>query len=241
MRRTDLCSPVLTCREREAINGGAWFASLSSTLRHDILRSASVFRYADGEVIALRGEPATGWMACCGGAVQVCSVTANGKSVTLDYVEPGQWLGALEVLDGAPHQQEVSAHGATAILRVPRQAFLSILSAHTELYGALLRQQAGCMRRLVEQVDDLKTLGLRQRLARQLLELARKYGLPDGQGIRITLRLAQQELAQLLGASRQRINEQLKHMERQDTIRMDAGALVLWNVGALQRIGEVDE
>ena len=238
MQRND---PVLSCREREAVNAGAWFASLSSTLRHDILRSARVIRYADGDTIALRGEPATGWMACCRGALQVCAVAANGKAVTLDYVEPGQWLGAMDLLDGAPHLHEVCAHGDTTLLWVPRAAFLDILARHTELYGALLRQQAECTRRLYEQVEDLKTLGLRQRLARQLLELARKYGLPDGKGIRITLRLAQQELAQLLGASRQRINEQLKHMERQDTIRMDAGALVLCNVGALQRMGDMDD
>lgn len=238
MQRTD---PVLTCRERASVNAGAWFASLSPTLRHDILRSARVIRYANGDPIALRGEPATGWMACCLGALQVCAVAANGKAVTLDYVEPGQWLGAMDLLDGTPHQHEVCAHGETALLWVPRVAFLDILARHTELYGALLRQQAECTRRLYEQVEDLKTLGLRQRLARQLLELARKYGLPDGQGIRITLRLAQQELAQLLGASRQRINEQLKHMERQDTIRMDAGALVLCNVGALQRMGDMDD
>jgi CRP-like cAMP-binding protein len=165
-------------------------------------------------------------------------VAASGKLVTLEYLGPGQWLGAMELLEGAPHLHEISAQGETSVLSLSREAFLAILSLHTELYGALLRQQAECTRRLYGQVEDLKSLGLRQRLARQLLELARRYGIPDGHDIRITLRLAQQELAQLLGASRQRINVQLKSMERQATIRMDAGALVLCNVDALQRIGD---
>jgi hypothetical protein len=59
--------------------------------------------------------------------------------------------------------------------------------------------------------------------------------------VRITLRLAQRELAEWLGASRQRINVQLKDLERRSAIAVDAGALVLRDLGALQRLGEPAE
>ncbi len=65
---------------------------------------------------------------------------------------------------------------------------------------------------------------LRARLAKQLLHLVRSYGVPqlaDGSEMRIGLQLAQEELAQLLGASRQRVNQELKAMEREEVIRIE--------------------
>lgn len=229
---------MLTRNEREAINGGRWFSSLSPTLRHDILRRARVRRYADGALMAVRGESASGWIACARGAIRVCGTTLTGKETTLDYVEPGQWLGEIALLDGGPRTHDACAHGETTVLHLAQPDFQAILADHTELYEALLREFALRTRRLYEQVEDLKTLDLRARLAKQLLALAARYGITDGHHIRITLRLAQQELAQLLGASRQRINEQLKRLERQDTIRMDDGALIVCDEALLRRMGE---
>lgn len=71
----------------------------------------------------------------------------------------------------------------------------------------------------------------------------RSYGIPslsDGDEVRIGLQLAQEELAQLLGASRQRVNQELKAMEREDTIRIEPGGLVVRNRKALLRITETD-
>jgi CRP-like cAMP-binding protein len=92
-------------------------------------------------------------------------------------------------------------------------------------------------------VEDLNTLPLRARLAKQLIHLARSYGVPslsDGDDIRIGLHLAQEELAQLLGASRQRVNQELKAMERDDSIRIEPGGLVIRDRAALMRLIDAD-
>jgi CRP-like cAMP-binding protein len=84
-------------------------------------------------------------------------------------------------------------------------------------------------------------LPLRARLAKQLTHLVRSYGVPslgDGNEMRISLQLAQEELAQLLGASRQRVNQELKQMEREEVIRIEPGGLVVRNREALMRIIE---
>ena len=81
-------------------------------------------------------------------------------------------------------------------------------------------------------------------LFRSLLHLARIYGDPslsNGEEIRIGLHLAQEELAQLLGASRQRVNQELKAMEREDAIRIEPGGLVIRKRDALLRISEADD
>lgn len=235
--------PILTIDEREAINNGRWFSSLSPSLRHDLLRCAYVKRYKDGELIAARGDAAEAWSAVAKGAVRVSSTSITGKQVTLTYVEPGVWFGDIAIFDGDRRTHDAFAHGDTTLLSVSRADLKKILSQHIELYEALLRLQARRLRTMFGLIEDLNTLPLRARLAKQLTHLVRSYGVPslaDGREMRIGLQLAQEELAHLLGASRQRVNQELKQMEREEVIRIEPGGLVVRNREALMRIIEAD-
>ena len=235
--------PILTIEEREAINSGRWFSSLSPSLRHDILRCAFVKRYKDGDLIAARGDPPDHWIACAKGAVRVSSTAVSGKQVTLTYVEPGIWFGDVAMFDGDRRTHDSYSHGDTTILCVARADFQKILASHVELYEALMRLQARRIRTLFGLVEDLNTLPLRARRAKQLIHLVRSYGVPnleDGNQMRIGLQLAQEELAQLLGASRQRVNQELKTMEREGSIRIEQGGLVVLDRAALRRISEAE-
>lgn len=233
--------PILTIEEREAINNGRWFSSLSPSLRHDILRCAWVKRYKDGELIGARGEPPEQWVACAKGAVRVSSTSVSGKQITLTYVEPGIWFGDTSLLDGERRTHDAYAHGDTTVLNVAKADFKKILTLHPELYEALLRLHARRLRLLFGLVEDLNTLPLRARLAKELRHLGRAYGVADPAqegAVRIGLQLAQEELAQLLGASRQRVNQELKAMEREGVIRVEPGGLVLRDACSLRRIGD---
>ncbi len=236
-------NPILTIEEREAINSGRWFGSLSPSLRHDILRCAYVRRFRDGDLIAARGDPPEEWLACAKGAVRVSSTSISGKQVTLTYVEPGIWFGDVAIFDGDRRTHDAYAHGECTTLCVAKADFKKILSNHVELYEAMLRLHARRIRQLFGLVEDLNTLPLRARLAKQLLHLVRSYGvasLSNASEMRIGLQLAQEELAQLLGASRQRVNQELKSMEREEIIRIEPGGLVMRDRNALMRIIDAD-
>ena len=235
--------PILTIDERAAINSGRWFSTLSPSLRHDILRCAYVKRYKDGELITARGEPPEQWIACARGAVRVSSTSISGKQITLTYVEPGIWFGDVAIFDGDRRTHDAYAHGECTTLCVSKADFKKILSNHVELYEAMLRLHARRIRQLFGLVEDLNTLPLRARLAKQLIHLVRSYGvasLSNASEMRIGLQLAQEELAQLLGASRQRVNQELKSMEREEIIRIEPGGLVMRDRNALMRIIDAD-
>ncbi len=222
--------PLITPEERAAINTGRWFGTLSPALRHDILRCIYVKRFHDGDLISARGEPATEWIACAKGAVRVSSTSLVGKQIIFAYLEPGIWFGDVSILDGDKRTHDVYAHGDTTIVCVSRADFQKILAVHVEFYDALLRLQARRIRQLFGLIEDLNTLPLRARLAKQLLHLKRSYGVPalnHPNEFRIGLHLAQEELAQLLGASRQRVNQELKSMEREEAIRIEPGGIVI--------------
>ncbi len=233
--------PRLTIEERSAINAGRWFSSLSSSLKHDILRCSTVRRYLDNDLIAARGEPPEAWIACAKGAVRVSSVALSGKQTILTYVEPGIWFGDVSLFDGNRRTHDAYAHGETTIVCVSKADFKKILAQHTELYEALLKLHARRIRQLYGLVEDLNTLPLRARLAKQLLHLGRSYGVAagsDASTIRIGLQLAQEELAQLLGASRQRVNLELKTLEREGIVCIEPGGWMIRDRNALLRATE---
>ena len=235
--------PILNAEEREAIDSGRWFSSLSPALRHDILRCAFVKRYKNGELISARGDAPEEWISCARGAIRVSSTSITGRQITLTYIEPGLWVGDVAIFDGERRTHDSYAHGDSTLLCVSRFDLRRILNQHVELYEALLRLNARRIRQLFGLVEDLNTLPLRARLAKQLLHLMRSYGVPslgNSQEVRIGLQLAQEELAQLLGASRQRVNQELKSMEREEAIRVEAAGLVVRNRDILLRISEAE-
>jgi CRP/FNR family transcriptional regulator, cyclic AMP receptor protein len=231
-------SPALTSTEKSTIEAGSWFTTLSPALRQAILARALVRRLSDGALMTSRGAPAEEWCGVAKGAVRVSSVSLSGKQITLTYVEPGVWFGDISLFDGLPRTHDANAHGETTLLVVRKPDFKQLLSLHTELYEALLRLNCRRLRLMFDVVEDLNTRPLASRLAKQVLLLARSYGIAQGEEIRIGLALAQEDLAQLLGASRQRVNQELKGFERDGAVRIEPTRLVVLSKDKLLAIAE---
>ena len=189
-------APILTIDEQSNIESGPWFSRLSQPLRDAILSRAVVRRLHDGAILSARGAPAEEWCGVALGAVRVSSVSLSGKQVTLTYVEPGTWFGDISLFDGMPRTHDAHAHGETTLLVVRRPDFKELLARHVELYDALLRLNCRRLRLLFDAVEDLNTRPLSARLAKQILLLARSYGVEHGDEIRIGLQLAQEDIAQ---------------------------------------------
>jgi CRP/FNR family transcriptional regulator, cyclic AMP receptor protein len=229
---------LLTLDEQSNIETGSWFSKLSAPLREAILARAVVRRVGDGAILSARGAPAEEWCGVALGAVRVSSVSLSGKQITLTYVEPGTWFGDIALFDGMPRTHDAHAHGATTLLVVRKGDFKELLSLHVELYEALLRLNCRRLRLLFDTVEDLNTLPLGARLAKQILLLARSYGVQEGDEIRVGLQLAQEDIAQLLGASRQRVNQELKGFERDGAVRIEPTRLVVLSKAKLLAIAD---
>ncbi len=230
--------PTLTAEELHNIESGAWFGKLSPALRSDILARARVRRLSDGDPLATRGSAAEEWCGVARGAVRISSVSLSGKQITLTYAEPGLWFGDISLFDGLPRTHDADAHGSTTLLVVRKPDFKELLAQHVELYDALLRLNCRRLRLMFDQFEDLNTRPLQARLARQILLLAKSYGIKQGEEIRIGLALAQEDLAQLLGASRQRVNQELKGFEREGAVRVEPTRLVVLSREKLLHIAE---
>jgi CRP/FNR family transcriptional regulator, cyclic AMP receptor protein len=242
LQRQAMTTPVLTIDELHNIESGAWFSKLSATLKAAILACATVRRLEDGKPLATRGSAAEEWCGVARGAVRISSVSLSGKQITLTYSEPGTWFGDIALFDGLPRTHDADAHGPTTLLVVRKPDFKQLLAQHTELYEALLRLNCRRLRLMFDQLEDINTRPLQARLARQVLLLAKSYGIKaegtQGEEIRIGLALAQEDLAQLLGASRQRVNQELKGFEREGAVRVEPTRLVVLSREKLMHLAD---
>jgi CRP/FNR family cyclic AMP-dependent transcriptional regulator len=179
-KRQTMDDPILTIEEREAINRVAGFHPFPLHCGTTSSDAPTSNAYKDGDLIAARGDPPEEWIACAKGAVRVSSTSISGKQITLTYVEPGIWFGDVAIFDGDRRTHDAYAHGDTTILCVARGRLQERSWRSTpSLYEAMLRLHARRIRQLFGLVEDLNTLPLRARLAKQLVHLVRSYGVPS--------------------------------------------------------------
>ncbi len=165
-------------------------------------------------------------------------MSLSGKQVTQTYAEPGTWFGDIALFDDLLRTHDATAHGDGTLLIDRKPDFKQLLAGHAELYRALLRVTCRRLMLLMKPTEDLNTRPVGARLAKQILLPARRYGVVEGGEIRVGLQLAPEDLAHLLGASRQRVNQELKGFERKGAVRIEPTRLVVLSKDRLLALAE---
>jgi CRP-like cAMP-binding protein len=161
------------------------------------------------------------------GLVRIFRVTPTGGEFTLGYVRPGELFGDVSVLSEEPRETFAQAKVASRILSVPRAAFVATLRAHNPVLYALTKQIAQRVIDLESRAEDLIFLDVRSRLAQLLLRLAREHGHRDDQGLVIELPLTHEEIATLIGTSRQTVSVLLRELTDAGLVARRGRQLVL--------------
>lgn len=226
--------PLLTLAERTALQRGPWFAALPVVVRHDILRHCSVRRLVRGGEIHADDEDCVRLDAVASGAIRV-GLRRPGTP-TLEYLPAGSWFVDPGMFGGCKRLLVVATHGRATIASVRTELLVSLLRRHRCLHAALSQLSLHRLEQHFEILHELSTLALPARLARCIGRLSRSFGQPVEEGVRIALPLKQGALADLVRASRQRLNQQLKILEAQGIVRVQR-ELVVTNPRALEDCG----
>jgi CRP-like cAMP-binding protein len=198
-----------------------------------VLARTLVRRIARGELILRRGDPSVGMFVIATGRVRVSLVSEDGKEVTLGVLGPGETLGEMSLLDGEPCSADATAQEDCVLLVIERSQFLRMLRANADLCLRLLAILTGRIRRSNAALEDIALLDLPTRLGRLLLRLARDYGVPEGSGTRIEVKLSQKDLSTLVGSSREKVNKQLRQWEEDHVLGKNGARIVILQPGAL--------
>lgn len=236
-----LLSPTregLRIDEQAAIHGGAWFGALSPALRAAVLGRAVLRRVEAGTVLARRGDTDAPWLGVARGALRLGSCFEDGRNFTLDYVGAGQWFGDIAVVDNKPLALDVQAPVASTLLLLSRPELRGLMRHSDELRDALLQLNCQRLRLMYRRFEELNTLTLAQRLARQVQRLSRRFGQPRSEGVRINMCISQTDLAAMAGGSRQRVNQAWRQMQQHGIVERAAGALIVRDAQALEAVAE---
>ena len=225
---------------RNAVTSNSWFDSLPRAIQEDILSRARRRELAAGERVYSRGKGADGFYKVVTGSVCVSGVSREGHVTVLDFYGPGAWFAEVSALDGGSHVHDASAYEPTSLLQITLTDLEELLVLHPELSRSLLRLEAQRLRLLLAALEAYSAQSMEQRLASRLLMLALAFGETTTRGAEIKLHLPQETLAQLIGTTRQRVNQILKGWELDGTIEQPQyGHLELRDEGSLSKLAEM--
>lgn len=155
------------------------------------------------------------------GTVKIYTDQFDGSEVILAFLGPGDTFGEMSLLGSAGRSASVVTLEACSCLAMDRSAFHACLKSINKMSYNLARIMVRRLRLANEQIQALSTLDVRGRVARQILAFAQQYGREQGKGIVIPLRLTQTDLASLVGASRERVNQVVVDFKENGFISVD--------------------
>lgn len=155
------------------------------------------------------------------GMVKVYSPQLDGSEVIIDLLGPGALVGEMSILDESSRSASVITIEETTVGWLTDDHFLEALQRFPRFSFNLLKILSTRLRLTNEHMQALASLEVHGRVAHQLLAFAELYGKPNDEGILITLRLPQGEIAELVGASRKRVNQAMGDLKREGKINFD--------------------
>lgn len=170
------------------------------------------------------------------GLVKISALQADGREVILALMRPGEVFGEEAVLDNAPRDHMAEAYEDALLCIVNKADFLDMLRLYPEMAFQVTKLIGFRLRTLRTRVEKLLFRGATARLAAILLDLAHDHGVPDGTGVRLPLRLSQQDLASLIGVTRESVNLSLTELKRQGCVAVEGRTIRLLDVAALERV-----
>lgn len=184
-------------------------------------------RFASRQTFITKGDPASHIYLVVDGMVKLVSASEEGKEITFAILGPGEIIGECSLLDGLEHAESVTALEPTELLAFERRDFITFLQEHPSFAFELLRTISARLRWTTELAEDISLLPLSIRLAKKVLALARAYGIDTANGIRIGLHLCQQDLANMVGTTRESVNKQLALWQEENLVFVDKGFLTI--------------
>ena len=201
-----------------------------------LLHYTRVERYPAGSEIFSKGSPGSSMMAVLRGTLKMSSVSADGKEVVFNLMNPGDCFGEIALLDGEARSTDAVAMTDCELLMLYRRDFMPILEKRADICLILLKVLCQRLRQTTEQVEDVLFRHLESRIAKALLHLAESASLHSVQGIAVDLHLSQRELGNIAGCSRESVNKQLQIWHRAGLIDLSKGSIVIRDIPAIERL-----
>jgi CRP-like cAMP-binding protein len=219
----------------EDVRGAPLFTALDDEAAAALRASMAEVHLSRGDVLFAEGDPGDRLYVVTAGKIKLGRTSVDGRENLLAILGPGEMFGELSLFDPGPRTATATAVTDTTLIGMGHADLEPWLSGRPEVAAQLLRALAQRLRRTNEAMADLVFSDVPGRVAKALLDLAKRFGVEGDEGLRVTHDLTQEELAQLVGASRETVNKALADFQQRGWLRHEARAVVLLDVDRLQR------
>ena len=228
-------SPSLHARRRlltdDELDGVPWIRPLTADERDRVAPQLRIGDAEPGELICRRGRTATYWFGVVDGLLKMSTETADGHTITYSGLTAGGWFGEGTVMKREPYRYNVQALRKSLVAGLPVDTFHWLLDHSIGFNRFVMNQLNERLAQFIGTIEADRTPSPEQRVARNLAALVNPVLFP---GVGEMLRITQQELAYLVGLSRQRVNEALKTLAAQGVLQIEYGGLRILDLGALR-------
>ena len=213
----------------------AIFADVDAEAMDTLSEELEWMSFLRNHTIFVEGEPGDRLYVLVEGKVKVGRRTADGRESLIAVMGPGETFGELALFDPGPRTATVATLTEVRVAAVPRQALGAWIAERPQIAEQLLRVLARRLRRTNDDLCDMIFTDVPGRVAKQLLDLTKRFGRPDSDGLRVDHELTQLELAQLVGSSRETINKALSEFANRGWIRQQGKTIYVMEPAKLAR------
>ncbi|HEV2581414.1 MAG TPA: Crp/Fnr family transcriptional regulator [Ktedonobacteraceae bacterium] len=212
-----------------------FFADLADEDIAQLMSAAKRRTFRAGEVIFHRDDPGQVLYMIKEGKVKICIISPDGQEISLAMFGKGEYFGEFSLLDGQPRSADAIALEKVECYTLQRSDFHNAIMKSPKIAIKVMEALIKRLRSTDEMVEDLIFLDVYGRVAKKLLELADAHGIQTEGGVRIDVRLTQQELASMVGASRESVNKVMGYFSEKDFISTDKHRITLHRIADLKR------
>ena len=192
-------------------------------------------QFARGDIVFDEGDQGDKLYAVIEGKIKIARTAADGRENLQTVCGPGEMFGELSLFDPRPRTAGAVAITDSVLASLSHDALRPWIVQHADVALQLLQALVQRLRRTNDVMADLVFSDVPSRVAKALLGLAERFGQPSPEGIHVVHDLTQEELAQLVGASRETVNKALADFSGRGWIRIESRAVVIKDIEGLSR------
>ena len=221
--------------DNDVLRQAPLFSALDDEAAQALRSSMGETRLRRGEVLFREGDSGDKLYIVTDGKVKLGRTSSDGRENLLAILGPGQMFGELALFDPGPRSATVTAVTEAHFLSLSHEDMLRWLSGRPAVALGLLTQLASRLRKTNDAVADLVFSDVPGRVAKALLDLADRFGRTADDGVHVHHDLTQEELAQLVGASRETVNKALADFTSRGWLRLEPRSVVILDVERMKR------
>jgi CRP-like cAMP-binding protein len=192
-----------------------------------LLTNVKVGSYRPRQVIYLPGDRAQGVHFLASGRIKVSKVTRDGKELTLAYRTEGDFFGEPCLMEGGPREEMAEAMDASVTVEIERELLDQLLRTNGLAAYKFARALVARRKDLETRVEQLIFKDVGSKLAELLLSLGHEHGIADERGLVVGLKITHQEMANLIGSTRETVSLTLSQFKRKGLIQTEGRKVIL--------------